>query len=283
MLNQTEQNTHFICDLHCHSTASDGLLSPTEIVERAVQNKVQLLALTDHDTTQGIAEAKKAAQQHAIRLLTGVEISALWDNKTLHIVGLNFDENHPAMTALLNQQTEIRQQRAVQIGEKLTKIGGGDAYQGAKSFTTGEVTRAHYARYLVEIGKVPNEQYAFKHYLVQGKVGYVKANWCDIRTAIAVIQQAGGVAVLAHPLRYQLSKNQIKRMIESFKLLGGDGLEVASCGQTIEQRRHLCRLAMQHNLIASVGSDFHFPCGWRELGKSLYIPQEYQDILPTIW
>ncbi|GJH42507.1 RNase RNM [Pasteurella canis] len=268
-----------IYDLHCHSTASDGVLSPTDVVNRAAQKGVNVLALTDHDTVSGISEAKKAACQQGITFINGVEISTLWENRAIHIVGLGFDETSEKLTALLTQQAVLRHQRAIEIGEKLAKVGVENAFEEAKKLATGEVTRAHYARLLVQLGKVANENQAFKKYLSQGKSCYVKSQWCDIPTAIDIIHQSGGLAVLAHPLRYTMTTKWLKKLIADFKLWGGDALEVAGCGQTKEQRLLLARWAKENKLLSSVGSDFHFSCGWIELGKSLQLPD---DCLP-IW
>ncbi|MGR3808349.1 hypothetical protein SAMN05660772_01633 [Pasteurella testudinis DSM 23072] len=259
-------------DLHCHSNISDGVLPPNDVVARAAEKGIQLLALTDHDTVDGLDEARFAAQQHNIRLINGVEISTLWNNRGIHIVGLGFDHKHPAMTALLAQQAQLRQQRALEIGNKLEKCGVEQAYAGAKSLAEGEVTRAHYARYLVQIGKVKNETQAFKRYLGQGKPAYVNAQWCDIETANRVIHQAGGLAVCAHPLRYPLTRKWLQRLLSDFQQWGGDAVEVAHSGQSPDQRHNLAKLVDEMGLLASAGSDFHYPCGWIELGKNLWLP-----------
>ena len=262
-----------IFDLHCHSTASDGVLSPTEVVTRAAQKGVNVLALCDHDTLAGLDEAQAAAQAQGVELITGVEISTEWEGKGIHIVGLNFDKENAALNALLANQKALREQRAIAIGEKLRQIGVENAYAGAKALTAGEVTRAHYARYLVQIGKVANDSQAFKRYLGNHKSCFVKAQWTDIPSAIAAIHQAGGVAVVAHPLRYDMTVRWIRKLLEAFKYWGGDAMEVAGCGQTSQQRQNLARWAQEHGLAASVGSDFHFPCGWVELGRGLHLPK----------
>ncbi|TDQ58990.1 hypothetical protein EDC45_0782 [Mesocricetibacter intestinalis] len=262
-----------IYDLHCHSNASDGLLSPTELVLRAAEKGVHVLALTDHDSIAGLAEARRQAQESSIKLINGVEISTQWENRAIHIVGLGFDENSEPMLQLLEQQGQVRLKRAQEIGEKLAKAGIPDAFEGAKKLAGGEVTRAHYARYLVQIGKVANEGQAFKRYLAQGKSCYVKAEWCDIPSAIEVIAQSGGLSILAHPLRYTMTNRQLKRLLADFKRWGGTAMEVSGCGQTAEQRLLLARWAQDFNLLASAGSDFHFPCAWIELGKSLTLPE----------
>lgn len=266
-------------DLHCHSTASDGVLSPTELVHRAYEQGVNVLALCDHDTIAGIDEAEIAAKEVGIELITGVEISTNWEGRGIHIVGLNFDKTHPKMTALLQSQKALREKRAVEIGDKLEKAGIPNAYDGAKALADGEVTRAHYARYLVQIGKVSNDGQAFKRYLGQGKSAFVKAEWADIPTAIETIHAAGGVAVIAHPLRYNMTGKWVRKLIVDFKAWGGDGMEMADCGQTKDQRQMLARWAKEFNLLGSVGSDFHFPCGWIELGKNL----DLVDSVIPVW
>ncbi|KGQ65513.1 PHP domain-containing protein [Gallibacterium anatis] len=265
-------------DLHSHSNASDGVLSPTALISRAKEQGVEVLALTDHDTVDGIAEAKTAAQQQQITLISGVEISTVWQGKTIHIVGLDFDETDPAMTELLQRQAQLRYARAVEIGERFKKFGLENAFAEAQALTSGEVTRAHYARYLVNIGMVSNEGQAFKRYLSQGKPCYVKANWCDIPTAIEVIHQAGGIAVVAHPMRYQMTNNKIRTLIEDFQQWGGDAVEIAG-GVDLNQQKMLIQWLDKLSLSASVGSDFHYPCGWIELGKNLTIPENVK----TVW
>ncbi|AEC18265.1 PHP domain-containing protein [Gallibacterium anatis] len=265
-------------DLHSHSNASDGVLSPTALISRAKEQGIEVLALTDHDTVDGIAEAKTAAQQQQITLISGVEISTVWQGKTIHIVGLDFDETHPAMTELLQRQAQLRYARAVEIGERFKKFGLENAFAEAQALTSGEVTRAHYARYLVNIGMVSNEGQAFKRYLSQGKPCYVKANWCDIPTAIEVIHQAGGIAVVAHPMRYQMTNNKIRTLIEDFQQWGGDAVEIAG-GVDHNQQKMLIQWLDKLSLSASVGSDFHYPCGWIELGKNLTIPENVK----TVW
>lgn len=267
-----------IYDLHCHSTASDGQLTPTEVVQRAVENKVDVLALTDHDTVNGIQEAKQAAENLPIQLISGVEISIEWLGKNIHLSALHFNESNPKLITLLRKQTALREQRAHQIADKLAKVGILNAYEGAKSFSKGEITRAHYARFLVEIGAVKNIEKAFKKYLGQGKPAYVKPEWCSMEEAIETIHYAGGVINIAHPLRYKMTARWVRRLIEAFKNADGDGIEVAGCGQSRDQRLLLARWAEEFNLYASAGSDFHFPTPWLDLGKSLELPQSCKPI-----
>lgn len=267
-----------IRDLHSHSTASDGVLSPTALVERAVEQGVEMLALTDHDTLAGIAEAKQAAQHLPIELIAGVEISILWEGKSIHLAALNVDDTAPELVDLLKTQAALRQQRAEQIGDKLAKAGIANAYEGARKLASGEVTRAHYARFLVAEGYVRNDEHAFKRYLGMGKPAYVKPIWCSMEQAIAATHAAGGLICVAHPLRYKMTARWIRRLIESFKLAGGDGIEVAGCAQTPDQRQLLARWADEFDLLASAGSDFHYPAGWIELGKGLQLPADCRPV-----
>ena len=267
-------------DLHCHSTASDGILSPTEVVLRAHEKGVNVLALTDHDTVAGVAEARQQADALGMRLINGVEISTLWENRSIHIVGLGFDISHEKMTALLAEQAKLREIRAQEIGAKLERIGVEHAYSEAKKLAgDGEVTRAHYARHLVQIGKVSNDGQAFKRYLGQGKSAYVKPQWVDIPSAIEIIHAAGGVAVLAHPLRYTMTTKWVRKLAENFKVWGGDAMEISGCGQSRDQYQLLVKLAEEHQLAGSMGSDFHFPCAWVELGKLAPLPAHIPLVL----
>ena len=252
-------------DLHCHSTASDGILSPTEVVLRAHEKGVNVLALTDHDTVAGVPEARKQAEALGIQFINGVELSTLWEGHSIHIVGLGFDISHEKMTALLAKQAKLREIRAQEIGAKLEKIGVENAYVEAKKLAgNGEVTRAHYARHLVQIGKVSNDGQAFKRYLGQGKSAYVKPQWVD---------------VFAHPLRYTMTMKWVRKLTESFKAWGGDAIEISGCGQSRDQYQLLVKLAEEHQLAGSMGSDFHFPCAWVELGKLAPLPEHIPFVL----
>lgn len=265
-------------DLHSHSTASDGMLSPSELVRRAIEQGVDVLALTDHDTVSGIYEAKQFAKTQPIHLISGVEISIVWEEKSIHLTALNIDENNEELTVFLNNQAKLREERAIEIGEKLAKAGIPNAYEGAKSLATGEVTRAHYGRFLYEQGFVRNIEHAFKRYLGMGKSAYVKPKWSSLEKAIQVTHNAGGVIAIAHPLRYKMTARWIRRLIVDFKNSGGDGIEVSGCVQTPDQRQLLTRWAKEFDLYSSAGSDFHYPTGWIELGKGLELPKECKPI-----
>lgn len=271
----SDTNYAIIYDLHSHTQASDGLLSPEELVHRAVEMRVGTLAITDHDTTSAIAAARAEILRAGLNLtlINGVEISTLWENHEIHIVGLNIDIAHPAMVTLLEEQKARRQQRAMQIGERLEKAHVPGAWEGALRLANGgAVTRGHFARFLVESGKASDVASVFKKYLARGKTGYVPPQWCTIKQAIDVIHHSGGKAVVAHPGRYDLSAKWLKRLLAHFAEQGGDAMEVAQCQQAPNERTQLAAYAQQFGLMASQGSDFHQPCPWIELGRKLWLP-----------
>lgn len=273
--NLSEPTLAVIYDLHSHTTASDGLLTPEALVQRAVEMRVGILAITDHDTVAGIAAAREAVSrlQLPLRLISGVEISTLWENHEIHIVGLGVDEHHPALAEFLAQQSERRVHRAALIAERLEKAHIPGALEGAMRHANGgEVTRGHFARFLMECGKANTMADVFKKYLAKGKTGYVPPQWCTIEQAIDVIHHSGGQAVLAHPGRYDLTAKWLKRLLAHFAESGGDAMEVAQCQQAPNERTLLASYAQQYNLLASQGSDFHMPCAWIELGRKLWLP-----------
>lgn len=262
-------------DLHSHTTASDGLLTPSALVIRAAQMRVGVLAITDHDTTAGLAEAATtiAQQQLALQLIAGVEISTLWENHEIHIVGLGIDTQHASICKLLSEQSNYRHLRAQEISARLAKARIPGAWEGANRLAGGgQVTRGHFARYLVELGLASNVGQVFKKYLAKGKTGYVPAQWCTIEQAIEAIKQSGGQAVLAHPGRYDLTAKWLKRLLAHFAEHGGDAMEVAQCQQAPHERAQLAQYARDYNLLASQGSDFHQPCAWIELAANCGSP-----------
>ncbi|MBU9819504.1 PHP domain-containing protein [Rahnella sp. BCC 1045] len=268
-------------DLHSHTTASDGYLTPEALVARAVEMRVGVLAITDHDSTEGLARAAQAiaSQQLPLQLVNGVEISTLWENHEIHIVGLGIDPEHPAMVSLLKSQAELRQQRAQEMGRRLAKARIEGAWEGALRLAQGgAVTRAHFARYLVEFGAADNIAQVFKKYLAKGKTGYVPPQWCTIEQSIEAIHQSGGQAVVAHPGRYDLSAKWLKRLLAYFSEHGGDAMEVAQCQQAPNERAQLAAFARDYQLLASQGSDFHQPCSWIELGRKLWLPAGVEPV-----
>jgi len=263
-------------DLHSHTTASDGRLSPAELIERAVEFNVKVLAITDHDTVAGLAEAHQTVKDKKlpIHLIDGIEISTLWSNKDIHVVGLNVDVNHPELIELIAQQENRRNARAEKMAERLDKAGYEGALEGAKALAgDGSLTRAHFGKWLVDQGHAKTMQAVFKKFLTRNNIGYVPPDWCSIAEAVTVIHNAGGTAVLAHPGRYKLTAKWVKRLLAAFVEAKGDAMEVALPQQGVQERRVLADYAIQYELEASQGSDFHYPSAWTELGRNLWLPE----------
>lgn len=269
-------------DLHSHTTASDGHLSPEALIDRAIGFGIDILAITDHDTVEGVARANDyiEKEQLPIRLVQGIEISTVWQNKDIHIVGLNVDSQNQKLNQLIEEQKQRRVVRAELIAERLQKaVGATDVLSKVKEIAQdAPVTRAHFARWLVDSGYVKNMQQVFKKYLTRNNPGYVPPSWCTMAEAIAAIHSAGGVAVLAHPGRYKLTTKWTKRLIQAFADASGDGMEVAQPQQAPQERRNLADYAIQYNLLASLGSDFHYPTQWMELGRNLWLPSGVEPI-----
>ncbi|MUK26143.1 RNase RNM [Aliivibrio fischeri] len=263
-------------DLHSHTTASDGRLSPTELVERAVSFDVKVLAITDHDSVAGLDEAHAAIkdQNLPLQLINGIEISTLWSNKDIHVVGLNLDIHHPDLIELIKNQEARRDARAIKMAERLEKAGYEGALEGARALAgDGTLTRAHFGKWLVDEGHAKTMQAVFKKFLTRNNIGYVPPDWCSIEEAVNVIHKAGGVAVLAHPGRYKLTAKWIKRLLAAFVEAKGDAMEVALPQQGVQERRVLADYAIQFELEASQGSDFHYSSPWTELGRNLWLPE----------
>jgi len=261
-------------DLHCHSTASDGALAPAEVVRRAHRQGVTTLALTDHDTTAGLREAAQAAEDCGIRLIPGIELSALHAHQCLHIIGLNIDAEQPILIDGLAKQQSLREQRALKIAEKLQKKGIAGAHEAVtRAAGNGEITRSHFADFLVAQGYVATQQDAFDRYLSKGKPAFVPTQWAGLEEAVGWIRAAGGVAVLAHPLRYSLSFKWMDKALTAFKQFGGQGVEVVTGRASADDILLSLQLTRKHRLLASVGSDFHTPENqWVELGRLAPLP-----------
>ena len=271
-------------DLHSHSTASDGRLTPAELVRRAVAQRVDVLALTDHDTVAGLPEAAGtiAAENLPLRLIDGIELSTSWDALEIHVVGLHIDASSPELLAAISRQESARQARGVELGHRLAKQRIDNAYEGAMALANGaSLTRAHFARYLVEAGHCNTQQKAFDHYIGRGGKAYVPHQWMSIAEAIQVIHASGGLAVLAHPGRYKLSTKWLKRLLLLFKESGGDAMEVSLPQQSPQDRANLGLWCREHQLLASVGSDFHAPTSWQELGRNLWLPKDVTPVWHT--
>jgi predicted metal-dependent phosphoesterase TrpH len=269
-----------IYDLHCHSTASDGALSPTELVKRAHQQGVTDLALTDHDTTAGLAEAENCAINTGIKLISGIELSTSWHDQCFHIVGLGIDPAYPPLAEATQNLQRTRLERAEKVACKLEKKHIPGAFEAVvKAAGDGMITRTHFADFLVSQNHVSTRQEAFDRYLAKGKPAYISTPWADLEQAVNWITEAGGIAVLAHPLRYKLTANWMKRLLIAFKEAGGQGIEVVTGRISADEIGLAADYATRFNLAGSTGSDFHNPDNqWVELGRLAPLPANVKPV-----
>jgi predicted metal-dependent phosphoesterase TrpH len=265
-------------DLHNHSTRSDGLLSPTQLIELAARAGVDAVALTDHDTTEGLAEAAEAARNIGVGWVAGVEISVSWGDTTLHIVGLNIDPSAKSMVDGLQSIRDGRLGRAERVAKILETLGMPGTLEGALALAPNEsmLSRTHFARHLVETGAVKDTQKAFDKYLGKGKPAYVAHEWAALPDAIRWIRESGGVAVLAHPGRYDLKPWARGELLEEFRRLGGEAIEVITGSHRPEEYSMWKRVAEEYGLLASRGADYHGP------GESPYEPGKLPPLPKTL-
>ncbi len=264
-----------LVDLHSHSTTSDGLLSPTELIRMAAAQGLRMLALTDHDDVNGLAEARQAADEVGIVLINGTEISTSWNNRSIHVVGLRVDPDCPALFDGLKQIRSGRVERAARMAASLDEFGITGSLEGAFTYAENEnmIGRAHFARFLVEKGHAKDVKSVFKKFLIKGKPGYVPHEWAEIGDAIGWIKESGGVPVLAHPGRYDLGRTNMRALLEEFKELGGEAIEVVSGSHTREQYAEFAEYAREFGFLASCGSDYHGPGeNYLDLGKLPDLP-----------
>lgn len=270
-------------DLHCHSFYSDGALSIPELIALAAERSVSVLALTDHDSVAGVAEAQALAQQANIQLIPAVEISSVWQAQSIHIVGLGIDINDPLLKQRLQQQANARGVRAQAIAERLTALAKPGSLEAVLLLADGDlnrVSRNHFAQWLLAEGHIRNLQAAFDKYLGKGKPADVPMPWPTMEDAINWIKEAKGVAVLAHPGRYPLSRTKMRSLIQCFKEAGGQAMEVATTTEKPDMIRYLGVLSQQFGLEASQGSDFHGPhMPWLKLGIVPKLP----EICTPVW
>ena len=247
-----------IVDFHTHSLASDGALAPIELLRRAKVAGVQQFALTDHDTTAGYLAVRHTSEAKEVGLISGVELSCRWATTTVHVVGLNFDADAPEMTAMVEQLTQARGERAEKIAKRLAGVGIDDALEGAKAIANGsQIGRPHFATWMAEAGAVDSVAEAFDKHLGAGKIGDVKMFWPPLSDVVQAITRAGGVAILAHPLKYRLTGMKLRALINDFKAAGGGAIEVLNGRQPETDLKRLSQLAERSGLMCSVGSDFH--------------------------
>jgi predicted metal-dependent phosphoesterase TrpH len=269
-------------DLHCHSVVSDGTLTPEQLAQRAHANGVELWALTDHDEVGGQHRALAAARAQGMKYLTGTEISVTFAGHTVHIVGLGFDPDHPALVQGLHATRGGREARAQEMADQLAQVGIAGAFEGALKYVGNPelISRTHFARYLVEIGACRDTPEVFRKYLTEGKPGFVPHRWASLQNAVQWIVQAGGMAIIAHPGRYGFTANEEYALFTEFKNHGGQGVEVVTGSHSAQEYVEYAGMAKEFGLAASRGSDFHSPDeSHTDLGTLPWLPGE----LTPVW
>ncbi|MBL4608419.1 MAG: PHP domain-containing protein [Pseudomonadales bacterium] len=268
-------------DLHSHSIFSDGDLTPEDLIREASAGGVNVLALTDHDTVDGLPRAEAAAKIAGITLVDGVEISTRWEKLDIHILGLGVDVNNSTLIDGLKFHQTERVTRAQQVSKKFEKLGiEGMWEEVSQQVKTHYVGRPDFARVLIKRGVVNNFQSAFTKYLAAGKPAYVATDWASIPEAVSWITAAGGVALVAHPGRYRITRTKLAKLLACFKESGGEGMEVLYSGQALSKTQDLARLSKQFGLVASAGSDFH---GFSYPGMRFGALAEMPSGCETLW
>ena len=306
-------------DFHCHTNASDGGFSPSELIDRAYGRGLNAIAITDHDLTAGVADAMqraallnakllngdadapvetyikenaevngvdngelhRAPSERTLIVIPGVEFSTTWYDEQIHIVGLGIDPNNDSLKELEAKLKVARTQRAVAIGEKLKRLGFERPYERCceQAREGASITRGNYARLIFQDGKAKSVDDAFHKFLRRGQDAYVKSVWGPIEETVEVIKAAGGIAVLAHPRRYKISNMRLRKLVYEFKKAGGEAIEVSSSQQRQLDRDYLVQLCHKYEMLASLGSDFHNEGFHRDLGQNIDLPS---DVTP-VW
>ena len=269
-------------DLHNHSYYSDGVFSPTEVVRLADEADCNLFALTDHDTTDGLAEAQQMADELSVNLVSGVEISALWRNMTIHIVGLGIDINNDILQKGLNYNQRLREERAEKIALGLRRAGITDALEKTQELSkTDMITRTHFAQMLIREGYCKDMKSVFRRFLTGKKPGASRVEWRSFDEVVGWIHAAGGLAVIAHPFRYRMTQTKIKNMfLIDFKEVLGDGVEVVTATSTDEEITLSNRWAKEYKLLSSCGSDYH---GWPNQRIQIGCLRDLPNLDNAIW
>ncbi|WP_321276442.1 PHP domain-containing protein [Thiomicrorhabdus indica] len=270
-------------DFHCHTNASDGSLSPEQIIDLALEHEVKCLAITDHDTTAGYEKVLGYAKANGIELISGVEISCLWQGLTVHIVALDFDVANSQLQNGLKQIRELRKARAEKMFQKLSSKPNAHLQALPEKVLElvgeGIIGRGHFAQAMIELGLVNKAQQAFDRFLKRGRIGYVKPEWPELEEVVRWITAAEGIAVIAHPKNYKLSSNKLNLLIEDFKGAGGQAIEVVNQSRSNADSIGMAQRAHRHGLHASLGSDFHRPeHRWRGLGWLAPLPKECRPV-----
>jgi hypothetical protein len=270
-------------DLHSHTINSDGSLTATQLIDLAIEKEVTHLAITDHDTVKAhlqLAQLSEQYQSDKITIIKGVEFSSQWNNMGVHIVGLNIDIHSAAISEAVNKQTQIRLQRLSTIAHKLTKKGFPDITEGALAVAgDSQIGRPHIAQYMLQEGMVRSVGQAFTKYLGAGKVGDVSSVWPDLEQVVTWIHDAGGVAVVAHPSRYKMTRTKRRRLMADFADAGGQAIEVCTGNQVPGVAEEMAALCDTFDFHGSVGSDFHNPeYQWVKLGRYPKLPNQCRPV-----
>ncbi|AFT70597.1 Polymerase and Histidinol Phosphatase PHP, putative [Alloalcanivorax dieselolei B5] len=269
-------------DFHSHSRASDGQLTPAELVSRAADYGVDALALTDHDTLAGLPEARARARDLGLELVPGIELSVQWDNREIHVLGLWLDEDNPVLRARVASQMDARRERARRIGDRLDRAAGltGSYHKACALADSDAPGRPWFARMLISEGKARDNQHAFNRFLKKGQSAYVSTPWCTLEQGVADLLAAGAVPVLAHPLAYNMTRKRLRQLVGAFRDAGGLALEALMPGLTPAQGALLEECWRHFGLAVSGGSDFHSPeQKWLRLGG---LPPYPKDAVP-VW
>lgn len=265
-------------DLHSHTTVSDGLLSPAALVARAREQGVDVLAITDHDSTAAIDLARAAAPE-GLSVVAGVEISARWSDRELHVVGLGVEPRQTELAAGLAAQRDRRRERAEEMARRLTRLGVADALAGVEAYGAESLGRGHFVQFLTEKGYARDNAQVFKRFIGKGCTGYVPGQWMSLEAAVGLIRAAGGVAVMAHPGRYKFSNGKLRALLGEFADMGGGAIELSYPNQPAGEAERLGRACRELGLAGSLGSDFHGPMPWTELGRVRPLP----DGIEPVW
>jgi predicted metal-dependent phosphoesterase TrpH len=272
-------------DLHCHSTASDGALAPAAVVARAFDKGVRCLALTDHDTLEGLVEARDAARSLGMQWISGVEMSCTWGGATIHVLGYGFSLDSPPLVAAIDKLHHGRWLRAEEISRKLALKGMPGAMEGARAIqqalgdSGNAPARPHFADFLIQAGHVKDRAEAFRKWLGAGKLGDVKLHWPTLEDTVATLREAGAWVSLAHPLNYDFTRSKRRRLMAEFIQAGGHAIEVVNGLQPADQVGVLSILAREFGLLVSAGSDFHAPDQWAEIGVYRPVPEDLPLLL----
>jgi len=272
-------------DLHCHSTVSDGVLSPEAVATRAFERGVRLWSLTDHDEVSGQQVARETAESLGMTYLPGVEISVTWASQTVHIVGLNVNPEHPLLVEGLRATRAGRADRARRISDNLAALGMPGAFEGVLSFAGNPelISRTHFARYLVQAGYCPNVQAVFDRYLSDEGPAHEPMQWARLEAAVEWIHTAGGVAVIAHPGRYHYTPVQYGAFFDAFKDLGGEAIEVVTGSHAPHEYAIYAQVARDYGFKVSTGSDFHSPTeSLHDLGSMPALPADLEPVWKSL-